>query len=736
MPVIPPTSARPRQVLLVGLLLLAWFVAFTGARPLNVPDEGRYAEVAREMLVSGDWVTPRLNGVPFLDKPPLFSWTEAAGFAIFGVHTWTARLAPALMAALGCLFVLLAGARLHGWRAGLLGAVILAANPYYFGASQYVNHDLAVAVWISGALLAFAVALSSDGPARPALVVAGCAAAGLAVLTKGLIGVVFPFGFIGLWVLLTWRWSRVPWLALGAGLLVLAALVVPWVTAVQAANPDFLHYFFVTQHFERFTGRGFNNPMGPGFYLVVLAAGLLPWTPLLPSALRRAAAAFRADRADHGAELLLLLWPALVVLFFSIPRSKIAGYALPALPPLAMLLGVWWDRALERPDGRRRAIAVSGWIMAGIAAALLLVPPLLPDRVPMAPAATAWLAATGLGALAASGLVLWAHRAGRMRLALAGHVAFAAIFGAGALLSVPHLVKDGTGSLAGIIRPLLREGDRVVCYRRYFYDLPVHLDRREPLVVVDDWDDPEIPHQDNWRRELWLGLRWRPEAAAWMISPERYRSLCGPGARCFTLVRRADAAELDSLGLVQLGEAGDALLLATPAAARAAGRAGDGGPGGPLHSRRIQLTGALYPDKTRPPWTTSPPTPPSPTITWSPPGRSPTCWPAPRPGWSATRAPGCWSSTSRPAGRSTSTSGGAWSRCWPARCRRRLRPGRVALGSAWWDARSRSCRATGSGWSSSRAGSRPRCGGWSTRRGSASRTASGPARCATPPAGS
>jgi 4-amino-4-deoxy-L-arabinose transferase-like glycosyltransferase len=549
------------KALVAGALFLGWFLAFTGARPLTVPDEGRYAEVAREMVVSGDWVTPRLDGVPFLDKPPLFYWMGALGFTAFGVRTWTARLAPALLGALGCLLVFLAGARLRGRRAGLLSAVVLAANPYYFGASQYVNHDLGVAVWICGAVLAFAVALPAGGPWRPAWLLAGCASAGLAVLTKGLVGVVFPFGVAGLWALATRRWVRASWQALVAGVALLAALVLPWALAAQAANPDFFHYFFVTQHFERFTGKGFNNPAGPAFYLVVLAAGLLPWTPLLPAAVRRAAGAFRRDRSDAGADLLLLLWPALVVVFFSIPRSKIAGYVAPALPPLALVLGIWWDQVLSRGGGR--SLRVSSWLMVVLAVALVAAP-VVPAR--LLPAAGAVkLAVTGVASLAAALVALAALRRRRMGLCFAGHAAFAVAFCAGVLLAVPDVVHDGTGPLAERMRPLLRSGDVVVSYRRYYYDLPLLLDRREPIVVADDWDDPAIPATDNWRRELWLGLRRQPEAAAWLVAPARLEVLCGGEARCFVVAPRRTLPELERLRLATIAEAGDQVLAASAA---------------------------------------------------------------------------------------------------------------------------------------------------------------------------
>lgn len=560
---------KPARALIAGALFLGWFLAFTGARPLNVPDEGRYAEVAREMVLWGDWVTPRLDGVPFLDKPPLFYWMAALGFRAFGVHVWTARLVPALMGALGCLVVFLAGARLYGRRAGLLAAAVLAVSPFYFGSSQYVNHDLAVAVWISAAVLAFAVALPAQGRWRPAWLLAGCAAAGLAVLTKGLVGIVFPFGVAGLWALAARRRARVAWAAVAAGAGLLAALVLPWIVAAQAANPDFLHYFFVTQHFERYTSTGFNNPAGPVFYLVVLAAGLLPWTPLLPAAVRRAVAAFRRDRSDGGADLLLLLWPALVVVFFSIPRSKIAGYVAPAVPPLALLLGRWWDQVLPGAGDPPRSLRASGWLMVALAAALGAAP-LLPARV-LPPAAAARLAVAGLASLAAASVALAALRRHRMGLCFAGHAGFAAALCAGVLLAVPEVVRDGTGPLAEQMRPLLRPGDVVANYRRYYYDLPLLLDRRDPIVVADDWSDPAIPATDNWRRELWLGLRREPRAASWLVGPGRLGVLCSGEARCFVLAPRRALPELEGLGLVAVAENGDQVLAASRAALAAGG---------------------------------------------------------------------------------------------------------------------------------------------------------------------
>lgn len=567
-----PRPSRRADAIALGVLLLC-FLAATGARVLNVPDEGRYAEVAREMLRTGDLVTPRLDGVPFLDKPPLFYWLEAAAFAVLGVHVWSARVVTALLGFAGCALVYVAGSRLYGRRAGLLGALVLAASPLHFGASQYVNHDLAVATSITAALLAFAVGDRLEGRARLRWLLAGYLAMGLAVLTKGLIGLVLPLGAVGVFVAAAGRWRELPRYALPAGLAVVAIVAVPWHLVAQGRNPDLLHYLFVVQHFQRFAGSGFNNPTGPAFYPAIVLGGLLPWTPLLPGAVARAWAAFRRDRREGRTDLLLLAWPALVVVFFSIPRSKIAGYVLPALPPLALLVGRELDLVLRAEGARRRALQLSAAIAAlfgvGLAAAPLVAARLREPVSLPAPLVATLLAAAAL-ALAAAWVAFSAARADRPARAVGALVAFSAALYAAVLPAIPHFTRDSARPVAEHLAPLLRPGDTVATYRRWFYDLPLYLDRKDPIVVAERWDDPEIPRRDNWQRELLLGRQWMPASEAWLVQPEALAERCRPEARCFVLSRARDGEELRRLlAVVPLAEANGIRLWATPAAAPA-----------------------------------------------------------------------------------------------------------------------------------------------------------------------
>lgn len=196
-----------RELLWVTLACLGYFLILLGSRVLNVPDEGRYSEVARAMLLSGDFITPRLNGIAFFHKPILHYWLQVASFSVFGITEWSVRLMPALAGVLGCVLTYVAGTLLYGRHTGRLAALMLATNPLYFLSSRYADMNLEVAVFITCALLCFMIAMQYPlGSKRRNILWAAYAFAALAVLTKGLIGIVFPMMVVGAWVLVTRQW--------------------------------------------------------------------------------------------------------------------------------------------------------------------------------------------------------------------------------------------------------------------------------------------------------------------------------------------------------------------------------------------------------------------------------------------------------------------------------------------------------------------------------------------------
>ena len=318
------------------IIALAWLLAGAWARPLAVPDEGRYVGVAWGMLVSGDWVVPRLDGLPYFHKPPLFYWLTAASIAVFGPHEWAARAAPLAGAALATAAAWLFARRWLGERDARLALLALATQPLFYIGGQFANLDMLVAGCIGATILAFAHAalLQDDGhPARAALA-AGYLCAALGLLAKGLIGFVLPALVLAAWLLLRRRPRAILRLLWAPGVALFLAVAAPWFLAMQDRYPEFFHYFFVVQHFGRYTGAGFNNPQPAWFFPAVLLVLALPWSGWLLAGLRGAPAASAVERSVRQ---LLWTWLVVIVAFFSLPASKLVGYILPATLPLALL---------------------------------------------------------------------------------------------------------------------------------------------------------------------------------------------------------------------------------------------------------------------------------------------------------------------------------------------------------------------------------------------------------------
>ncbi len=324
------------------VLLALWLVALAGWRPVALPDEGRYGGVAYEMLGSGDALTPTLFGLPYFHKPPLMYWLDMAAMHLLGPTPLALRAAPLLGAwLLGLALWIEARARL-----GLDGArqalAWLAVLPLFYLAGQYANHDMLVAGWISLAVVAARRAL--DGEHRRLAWLCGAwAAMALALLSKGLIGVVLPGLIVLPGLLLKRRWADLRFALHPLALMVFAAVALPWMIAMQQRYPGFFDYFIVEQHFHRYTEARFNNAQPWWFFLAVLPLATLPASLRLPAALRR-----------RGFEL---WWMVVIVGFFSLPRSKLVGYVLPALLPTTLLLAEAW---------RGKRFAQAAWAVSAL----------------------------------------------------------------------------------------------------------------------------------------------------------------------------------------------------------------------------------------------------------------------------------------------------------------------------------------------------------------------------------
>ena len=362
----PVIASLPRAAwaVVIALVAFAWFSALD-LRRLQHPDEGRYAEIAREMAVSGDWITPRLNGIKYFEKPPLQYWVTAAAYRAFETDQWTARLAPAVAGFVLIFVVGFTAAALAGPTAGAYSALALAGCVWHIGMSHFVTLDGLLSFLLACALCSFLLANRSGlPPSRVRLwMLAAWAEIALATLTKGLVALVIPGATLVLYSLFTrdlgpWRRLHLlPGLALGL------AIAAPWFVLVSIANPGFAQFFFVHEHFERFLTTEHRRVGAWWYFIPIFAVGVMPWLSIAPWTWR---AAWRAPRDDHGFrwQAFCLAWAGFVFVFFSMSGSKLPSYILPMFPALMLLLGP----ALAAMPSRRIA-----WLLSPLALGAVLL---------------------------------------------------------------------------------------------------------------------------------------------------------------------------------------------------------------------------------------------------------------------------------------------------------------------------------------------------------------------------
>ena len=456
----------------IGIFYMAWL----GSHPLMVPDEGRYADIGRAMLISGDYITPCLNGVTYLDKPILHYWLQASAMKLLGINEWAIRAWPALLGVLGCLLTYSAGRLLYNRRTGILAAAMLATSPLYFCMSHYANLDLEVGVFISGALLAFIVwARDPTLKYRTAYILSAYGFTGLAILTKGLIGLAFPAMIIGCWIFFLNRWKTLLQMRLISGILIMAFIVLPWCILSQLKDSSFFQHFFIDEQIYRFLTKNFNNQQPVWFYFPVVLIGLFPWLVWLLQAVTHATKAVNLSKQKHDTELFLLLWPLLIFIFFTIPQSKTIGYMIPLIPPLVLLIA----RYLDKIAGAQNKVSkIFCYLLVIITVAELT---------------------------------------------------FIAI--------APALKLRSSKSFAIVIKQIGKPDDQVVGYYRYYYDLPVYLNRQ--ISVVENWDNPAVVTDDNWRREISNKMH-APSARQWLITENIFWKQWHSQQRMFVVLEKND----------------------------------------------------------------------------------------------------------------------------------------------------------------------------------------------------
>ena len=358
-------------LLLGGTAVL--YLARLGASGLYDPNEGLYAEIPREMVLLRDWLTPHFNFIRYFEKPPLLYWLTALSYQLFGFSEFSSRLVSALAAISGVGVIYGIGRDLWGRRVGLVSGLILATSFGYFIFSRIIVTDMLFTALLAATFWAALRGLLDERP-RPGIMLLAYASMGLAILTKGLIGLVFPLLTIGGLLLVTRDWQLLRRLELLRGGAIFLAITAPWHILMGVKNPDFFWFYFVHEHFLRFVGQRELDyaPMPLYVFLIMVVIWAFPWSVFLPVALRRYWPRAVESREDRGT-LFILLWAASVVGFFALTPSRLEYYSMPAFPALALLVGRLWGTEMAPRPGRvmTRGLSYSCFGLLTIAVGLL-----------------------------------------------------------------------------------------------------------------------------------------------------------------------------------------------------------------------------------------------------------------------------------------------------------------------------------------------------------------------------
>ena len=546
-------DSRLARVAICVTIACLLYLPRLGKAALWEPDEGRYAEIAREMLVSGDYVTPRDDWVRYFEKPPLVYWTTAAAMRVMGRNERAVRMPVALASIAQIAITQMLAESMFGVAAGAGAAICLGLSPLFFAFSRFLTLDPMLAMLVTAALASFYAATRkpSLSAGRNWLYLAALFAA-LGTLTKGPVALVLS-GAIGLIYLLVERRGKelvqIPWIGCA---LIVAAINLPWFAAVSLRNPGFLRFFFIHEHLQRYAISN-EHQWGPYFFAVVAVAGLWPWLCFVPTAISAALntgsagrsavsplnSAIAPDQEVRGKEAAMrsslrfaVIWFAVVFVFFSIPRSKLGSYILPGFPAAAILAGYGLSR-LPYIDSHRIARILA--VIAAIDIAVVIAAVAAITRVGELRAIPALrldlmigTLAMALGSIAA--FIVWRSASGS--IAAIGMLSLGMIVAVGAMVKAREdaAALNSYRNLAAAIAGELRPGCMMASYRHHVQALPFYTGWRETLV--------------GYRGELAPWSNSAEAAASFLGNDDDLRARWSSGACLILVINRRDFSRL------------------------------------------------------------------------------------------------------------------------------------------------------------------------------------------------
>ena len=512
--------------LLIAFIIGAIYALFLGSYPLINPDEGRYAEIAREMIVSHRWITPHLNHLLYFEKPILFYWLEASALKLFGLTEWAVRLWPAMLGVFGCIFTYLTAQKLYDRATGLYAAFILGSSLLYFGLAHYANLDMTLTFMLSACLFSFLLGTRATiGWHRRKYFWLAAIFAALAVLTKGLIGVVFPIAIIGLYVLILNEWRELKHWHIPTTFLIFLIVVLPWHIAIQLKHPSFAYFYFISQQFSRYATLSATRYEPFYFYAFVFLAGFFPWSAFIMQAIRRYWPRWR-ERKQFKTEVFMLCWLLFILIFFSLSQSQLIPYILPIFPPAAIIVARYF---VKREKKKTNGLYIGFFIVPIIAIALVAFCMIFPTLYPLANPTIAkiFLLGSSLWLVFITLMANQSLKSFNLRIAVIILTTGFFSFSVALLPAIKYIDHRSTKPIAIEINKVIKPGDEIVAYNHYFQDLPFYTHRR---ITVVNW----------FTNELAFGIKHDKISSQWMINKNEFWKRFKSKHRLFVVFRQWD----------------------------------------------------------------------------------------------------------------------------------------------------------------------------------------------------
>ncbi|HCU07149.1 MAG TPA: hypothetical protein DIC42_06210 [Holosporales bacterium] len=498
-----------------------FFINLDGDRPFANPDEGRYVEIPREMVKSGDYITPRLNAMKYFEKPPLMYWVQSVVIKYIGMDEQSMRLSIALFAFLGVLSLYVLMRKNTDEKTALYSSVILALSPLYYFLSRLIILDMPLTAFISFAYLCFYQAVTTDDRLHKRLWYYGLSTAlGLGILTKGIVMLAVTGPVFVIWLTLTKNWKNLLPLYLPTVTVIFLAIVVPWHYLAHKANPDFFNKYFYVEHFLRYTTAVHGRYKPFWFFIPFVFLGLIPWTFVAIQGMQMGLKKYKP------LTLYLALWALWTVGFYSVGNSKLIPYILPALLPIAGLVGIGLNELITTKQ-KHWSLTIGAGMIAILGLMGLLGVDLFSDSfkdcaeiIKHVKAGSILFLGFGIGA------VICKEFKWSMVCLFSCSIALIVLTN----LIAPSIQKTSVKPFAEIINAEKRVGDAIVSFDSYFQDLPVYT-RTAPIICVDAIS------------ELEYGMNTEaPKTHEWMVTKERFMTEFGPGSgKSFWAVARKPA---------------------------------------------------------------------------------------------------------------------------------------------------------------------------------------------------